>query len=433
MARTVRDYRLETRAARLRLTQRAEPYWMLLSEGFHLGYYRGKQSAKWVARHRQPGQGAAYKKTTLAEVDDTSDADGVRILDYRQAQDKAREWLRAVEGGVAVKANFSVGDALDEYLAAFTKKDLVNTKRRAEQFVRPALGRVRLAQLQAAQVRAFLNDRANTPARSRTPKGEKQKFRPLDTPEARRRRMSTANRDLTVLKAALNLAFANGRIATDHAWRTVKPFKNVDGAKLRYLSDDEARRLVNAVGAEFRPIVQGALLTGARWGELRNIKVVDVDLRAKTIRLTETKGGQPRDCYLEGEGLALFTTHTIGKAGTDPVFPAPNGATWKDSNQIRRMGLACEAGEITPPAAFHDLRRTFGARLALAGVPLSVIAQALGHKDERITRKHYAHLSPSYVADTVRQHAAGLGIVDQTEQPGAAGAKVTPIRNAKAG
>ena len=42
---------------------------------------------------------------------------------------------------------------------------------------------------------------------------------------------------------------------------------------------------------------------------------------------------------------------------------------------------------------------------------MAVIAEALGHADERITRKHYAHLSPSYVADTVRQTVAGLGIV----------------------
>ena len=42
----------------------------------------------------------------------------------------------------------------------------------------------------------------------------------------------------------------------------------------------------------------------------------------------------------------------------------------------------------------------------MAGVPIAVIAEALGHSDERITRKHYAHLSPSYVRDAVR---AGLG------------------------
>jgi len=380
-----------------------------------------------VARHREPGKGASYTKTTLAEADDVSDADGVRILDYRQAQEQARAWLRGIEGGVAVTASFTVGDALDEYLKAFTKKDLVNTRRRVEQFVRPALGKVKLAKLVAAQVRDFLNDRANTPARSRTPKGKEQKLRPLDTPEARRKRQSTANRDFTVLKAALNLAYANGRIASDHAWRTVKPFKNVDGAKLRYLSEDEARRLVNAVGVEFRPIVQAALLTGARWGELRNVSVADVDLESGSVRLVETKGGQPRDCYLEAEGRALFKAQMSGKLGDAPVFPRPDGERWTDSTQTRRMGIACEAGKISPPAAFHDLRRTFGARLARAGVPIGVIAQALGHKDERITRKHYAHLCPSYVADTVRQHTAGLGIVAMDES------NVTPLRLSAAG
>jgi integrase len=411
MARSVRDHRLETRTARTRLPLRQEPYWTLLSEGFHLGYYRGRSVTKWVARHRPPGRAGGYNKTTLGEADDTADADGVRVLDYRQAQDRAREWLRTVEGGVAVKASYTVGDALDEYLAAFTKKDLANTKRRAEQFIRPALGHVKLSRLTAAQVRAFHNERANTPARLRTRRGEEQRMRPLDTPEARRRRKATANRDLTVLKAALNLAYSHGRIASDQAWKTVKPFKDVDGARLHYLNDDEARRLVNACGPEFRPIVQASLLTGARWGELRSVTVADVDLRAGTVRLRETKGGAARVSYLEGEGLALFTRHVAGKGSAQLVFPGPDGKRWTDSTQIRRMDEACERANV-PPTTFHDLRRTYGARLALAGVPIAVIAQALGHKDERITRKHYAHLSPSYVADTVRTHAAGMGIVE---------------------
>jgi len=230
----------------------------------------------------------------------------VKVLSFREAQDKARDWLRTVEGGVAVKASYTVGDALDDYLEAFAGKDLVNTRRRVEQFVRPALGNVKLSRLTAAQVRGFLTDRANTPARLRTRKGKEQQFRPLDSADAQRKRRATANRDLTVLKAALNMAFTNGRIASDHAWKTVKPFKNVDGARLRYLTDEEARRVVNAVGPEFRPIVQASLLTGARWGELRNVTVADVDLQAATVMLMETKGGQPRDCAVHqahgGEG-----------------------------------------------------------------------------------------------------------------------------------
>ena len=414
MARTVRDHRLETRAARSRLVQRPEPYWLLLNEGFHLGYYRGKSVTKWVARHRPPGRAGGYNKSTLGEADDGADADGVKVLDFRQAQDRAREWLRLVEGGAAVKASYTVGHALDDYLAAFSGKDLANTRRRAEQFIRPVLGDVKLSRLTAAQVRSFLNDRANTPARLRSRKSNEQQFRPLDSPEARRKRRATANRDMTVLKAALNLAYANMRIATDQAWKSVKPFKGVDGARLRYLTDDEARRLVNGAAIEFRPIVQASLLTGARWGELRNVTVADVDLQAGTVRLQETKGSQPRDCYLESEGLSLFTSHTAGKAGSGCVFPGPDGKRWADSTQLRRMMDACEAAKVDPPASFHDLRRTYGARLARAGVPISVIAQALGHADERITRKHYAHLSPSYVSQTVREHASGMGIVEPT-------------------
>ena len=72
---------------------------------------------------------------------------------------------------------------------------------------------------------------------------------------------------------------------------------------------------------------------------------------------------------------------------------------------------ACAAAKLAS-TGFHDLRRTYGARLALRGVPMAVIAEALGHADERITRRHYAHLSKSYVAETVRGAVAGLGIVE---------------------
>lgn len=74
------------------------------------------------------------------------------------------------------------------------------------------------------------------------------------------------------------------------------------------------------------------------------------------------------------------------------------------------MLAASEAAGLEP-VGFHDLRRTFGARLAMKGVPIAVIAETLGHADKRITRKHYVHLAQSYVADTIRNAVAGLGIV----------------------
>jgi hypothetical protein len=56
----------------------------------------------------------------------------------------------------------------------------------------------------------------------------------------------------------------------------------------------------------------------------------------------------------------------------------------------------------------------------MRGVPMGVIAEQLGHADTRMTEKHYAHLAPSYVADTIRAHFPTLGIAEES--------KVTPLR-----
>jgi integrase len=74
--------------------------------------------------------------------------------------------------------------------------------------------------------------------------------------------------------------------------------------------------------------------------------------------------------------------------------------------------VACLRAKIDPPCTFHDLRNTYGALLAMRGVSLQVIADALGHADTRITSRHYAHLSPSYVADTIRTKLPVFGAND---------------------
>ena len=50
----------------------------------------------------------------------------------------------------------------------------------------------------------------------------------------------------------------------------------------------------------------------------------------------------------------------------------------------------------------------------MRGVPMGVIAAQLGHADTRMTEKHYAHLAPSYVADTIRAQFPTLGIVGES-------------------
>ena len=47
----------------------------------------------------------------------------------------------------------------------------------------------------------------------------------------------------------------------------------------------------------------------------------------------------------------------------------------------------------------------------MRGVAMAVIAEQLGHKDVKVTGKHYTHLSPGYVADTIRAAFGNLGLV----------------------
>ena len=71
------------------------------------------------------------------------------------------------------------------------------------------------------------------------------------------------------------MAFRHGHVATDVAWRRVKPFERTDAARPGFLTAAEAARLVNASDVDFRLLVRGALETGARFGELAAARIRD--------------------------------------------------------------------------------------------------------------------------------------------------------------
>ena len=92
--------------------------------------------------------------------------------------------------------------------------------------------------------------------------------------ETKRRRRSTANRVLTILKAALNSSFDAGHLRSNDAWgRRLKPFRQVDAARTRFLNIAEAKRLANFCDPDFRNLVVAGLCTGARVSELARLTV----------------------------------------------------------------------------------------------------------------------------------------------------------------
>lgn len=84
------------------------------------------------------------------------------------------------------------------------------------------------------------------------------------------------------------------------------------------------------------------------------------------------------------------------------IFKREDSDAWGKSHQAWPLIDASAFAKIEPPATFHILRHTYASALAMRGVPMGVIAAQLGHSDTRMTEKHYAHLTPSHVADTIR-------------------------------
>jgi integrase len=173
--------------------------------------------------------------------------------------------------------------------------------------------------------------------------------------------------------------------------------------RIRYLGVDEAKRLLNGCQPDLRAMVQGALLTGCRYSELARIRVHDFNPDAGTIHVRESKSGHARHVALNDEGRALFTSLSVGKTGKEMVFLRSDGEPWKAAQQTRPLADACKRAGITPAIGFHVLRHSYASALVMAGVPLAVVGEQLGHsKGSPITARHYAHLSDNYVADTVR-------------------------------
>jgi integrase len=418
MARTVRNPKIDTRSARARLPERREPYWTVISEGCALGYRRGAKGGTWIAKFRD-ADGKRHLEA-LGAADDARDADGLSVYSFAQAQEQARVWFQRKAREAAcdfapLDRPYTVADALADYRADYVRRGGKAADRldwSVAAWINPELGPVLLDRLTKARMVAWHQKIAETPARLRTKPGEAQKHREPDTSaEAVRRRRSTANRVLTILKGALNHAHREGKCASDDAWRTVRAFREADAAKLRYLSDDEARRLTNACPPDFRALVSAALLTGCRYGELAAMMVDDFNADSGTLRVRTSKSGKPRHVVLTQEGRDFFAQRAAGTPGSAPLLLRGNGKAWGKSDQKRPLAAACNAAAIELPANFHALRHTYASRLAMRGAPLAVIAAQLGHADTRMVEKHYGHLSPSYIADTVRAAFGTLGIV----------------------
>lgn len=409
MARTLNESPLTSSAARGKLKASAKPYWRQIDADVHLGYRKGRTGGRWCVR-RYLGA-ARYAVETIGTADDQRDADGSAVLNYEQAKRLALKRAVELDAGKTVRP-YTVRNALDDYvthLDGLGKASAYDVRLRLKACVPDSLGDLPLAKVTTGDLTTWHHAMAKVAARKRTKAGKEQQYRPKarDAESIRQRKVS-ANRVLASVKAALNHALQSDKVASDTAWKRVKPFAKVDTARSAYLQLVECQRLVNAAQGDFRQLVRAGLETGCRFGELTRLLVEDFNPDSGTLHVRLAKSGKGRHVVLTDDGVKFFRQLTVGRAGSE-IMLRRGDREFKRSEQTIPMIEACKRAGLTP-LGFHQLRHTWASHAVMSGTPLLVVARNLGHADTRMVERHYGHLAPSFITDALRSGAPRYGI-----------------------
>lgn len=207
---------------------------------------------------------------------------------------------------------------------------------------------------------------------------------------------ATINRQLNIFRRMFNLARKR--------WMWIKEIPVIemetkaDQKRVRHLSFDEYHKLLACCEGWLKPIVTVAAWTGLRQGNILNLKREQINLFEKTITLEgkETKNGENLIIPIAGPAFeALKDAIKTSHINSDYIFHKKDGSLYKKWNIHKKFKKALKEACIKD-FRFHDLRHCFASWNRQAGVDIDTIADLLGHKDTRMTRR-YAHITPVHL------------------------------------
>lgn len=352
--------RIDTKGGLAKLKPRKSPYWHKLATRQYLGYRKLTDGGSWTARYTDSSK--KYRFESLG-----SD------LDYDQAVTKANSFFKKMKAGTDTR--YTLESAIDDYCTHLeiekTPRAAKEARQRLTKHTAPALLKTEVAKLTTAQLKRW---RDNMVKKS-------------DDPEEVRRSKDTANRVLSMLKAALNLSFNSGIIGDDTAWRRLKAFNSVTAARVLFLSDKQVNTLLETTKGGIHDLLKAGVLTGARYGELARAKVKDFIAKDGTLHLSGKTGA--RTAYLSNDAVTFFKELTKLKTPEAHVLTKDDGAQWGESHQSRPVREAIRKAKLPRETVYYSLRHYHISKALLAGIPAQVVAENCG-TSIRMLEKHYA-------------------------------------------
>jgi integrase len=202
----------------------------------------------------------------------------------------------------------------------------------------------------------------------------------------------TVNRVLVLLRFLFNLA---------KKWAVPGAGKNPtsglktapDVCRERFLTQEEAQRLLHALDADENQVAAAAikllLFTGARRNEITHAKWEFVNWEKRTLLVPRAKSGRARSIQLNSAALELL--RAISRIdGNAFIFPSP--VTGRPSPSLHFPWRRIRERAGVSDVRLHDLRHSFASFLVNQGVSLYVVQGLLGHTQARTTQR-YAHLA----------------------------------------
>jgi integrase len=223
---------------------------------------------------------------------------------------------------------------------------------------------------------------------------------------------ATINRYLATLSHMMNIAKKEWRLIDRNPVSDITKKKEGRG-RTRFLTDQERDKLLGVCAKSewqhLHTLVVLAITTGARRGELINLRWDQVDLKAGKAIVTETKNGEARTLPLVGKALeALRSMKLQRSAKSEYVFPNPSGFPGPFEQFDHRWYAALTDAGIEG-FRFHDLRHCCASYLAANGASLLEIADVLGHKTLAMVRR-YSHLTQSHKATVIEKMVKAQGL-----------------------
>lgn len=207
---------------------------------------------------------------------------------------------------------------------------------------------------------------------------------------------ATVNRELGLARHAFNLAIREWEWTNRHPFTLVKREREPKGRD-RWLRDQEETRLLSACPLWLRGLVEFALETGLRVGEILTLTQSNVNLTQRTlcVEAATTKNGLARTLPLSVRAEALIREQLARRRVISPlVFGNRKGGIRTLGTVNRAFRRALRQAQIDD-FRFHDLRHTFATRLCQAGIDLYIVQRLLGHQDPKMTQRYAHHCTES--------------------------------------